>query len=266
MSRARFRLERFAAEHEPLARITVARARGSTPRETGAWMLVGHDATFGTIGGGRLEFLAIDHARQLLTGGAAPAMAIPLGPELGQCCGGNVDLAFETMDADALERLGKTVVEEEAAQPQVIVFGAGHVGRALAHAFSALPVRLVVVETRADALTDLPESVEAHCTAMPETHVEAAPAGSAFIVLTHDHALDFLLVAAALKRRDAAYVGMIGSATKRATFERWHAREADGTTEERANLVCPIGGAEVHDKRPEVIAALVAAEVLRTIL
>ena len=90
----------------------------------------------------------------------------------------------------------------------------------------------------------------------------AAPAGSAFVVLTHDHALDFLIVAEALRRTDAAYVGMIGSATKKATFKSWYLKTAGGGEDAFARLVCPIGGDAVRDKRPEVIAALAAAEIL----
>ena len=88
-----------------------------------------------------------------------------------------------------------------------------------------------------------------------------APSGAAFIVLTHDHALDFLIVSEALKRDDAAYVGLIGSATKRAVFARqW--REAGGEDACFDVLVCPIGGAHLRDKRPSVIAALTVAEVM----
>jgi xanthine dehydrogenase accessory factor len=92
--------------------------------------------------------------------------------------------------------------------------------------------------------------------------VRAAPAGSAFAILTHDHALDFLIVAEALKRRDAAYVGMIGSKTKKATFRSWFLKVANGTEEEFSHLVSPIGGEAVRDKRPAVIAALAAAEIM----
>jgi xanthine dehydrogenase accessory factor len=92
--------------------------------------------------------------------------------------------------------------------------------------------------------------------------VRDAPAGSAFVVLTHDHALDFLIVAEALKREDAAYVGMIGSKTKKATFRNWHLKTAGGSEAGFARLVSPIGGSEVKDKRPAVIAALVAAEIM----
>ncbi|MGN6550373.1 MAG: xanthine dehydrogenase accessory protein XdhC [Pararhizobium sp.] len=267
MSSAAARLRRFAAEHAPLVLIEVREAKGSTPREAGAWMLVGREATHETIGGGQLEFMAIDHTRKLLAGGSdAGEMAVPLGPQIGQCCGGHVGLGFKAVDEAALDALAKRLAAEDSAHPHVYLFGAGHVGHALAQAFAPLPVHLVVVETRAEALADFGPETETRLTAVPEALIEEAPAGSAFVVLTHDHALDFLLVAAALNRTDAAYVGMIGSKTKRATFESWYQREAGGTREGAKRLVSPIGGADVRDKRPAVVAAFVAAEVMRAVL
>ena len=108
----------------------------------------------------------------------------------------------------------------------------------------------------------MPDDVETRLTPMPEEVVREAPAGSAFVVLTHDHALDFLIVAEALKREDAAYVGMIGSKTKKATFKNWFLKMAGGSEAEFARLVSPIGGDAVKDKRPAVIAALAAAEIM----
>ena len=124
----------------------------------------------------------------------------------------------------------------------------------------------MLVETRAEALADLGEETETRLTAVPEAVIEDAPPGAAFLILTHDHALDFLIARAALARTDAAYVGMIGSKTKRATFERWYARDAGGDPADCRRLVLPIGGSDLRDKRPAVIAALVAAEVLRAVL
>ena len=118
------------------------------------------------------------------------------------------------------------------------------------------------VETRADALEGMPDAVTTRLTPVPEEAVRAAPAGSAFVVLTHDHALDFLIVGEALKRPDAAYIGMIGSKTKKATFRNWFLKTAGGTEEEFARLVSPIGGGALRDKRPAVIAALAAAEIM----
>ncbi len=261
------RLRRFASDHRPLVRIEVTEAKGSTPREAGAWMLVAADATFGTIGGGQLEFMAIDRARAIIGGeDAGLEMSVPLGPDIGQCCGGRVGLRFERMDEHGLGRLEDAAEARERADPHVYVFGAGHVGHALAEAFAPLPVRPVLVETRAEALADLGDETGKCLTAVPEAVVGEAPPGSAYLILTHDHSLDFLIARAALARTDAAYVGMIGSKTKRATFERWYVRDAGGDPSDFARLVSPIGGSELRDKRPAVIAALAVAEVLRAVL
>lgn len=252
-----------------VALVEVAEARGSTPREKGAWMLVSPSAIFGTIGGGQLEFMVIDEARKVLRrsrGGKPIGLDIPLGPEIGQCCGGRVEVAISLVDRSKREALVKMAEAEDHKQPHVYIFGGGHVGHALAAAFALLPVKPIVVETRAEALDGLPAGVETRLMPVPEEMARTAPAGSAFVVLTHDHALDFLIVAEALKRQDAAYVGMIGSKTKKATFRSWYLRTAGGTPADFARLVSPIGGNAVKDKRPAVIAALAAAEIMAVLL
>lgn len=246
--------------------VELREALGSTPREAGAWMLVSPDATFGTIGGGQLEFIAIARARRMIEAGiASDVLDVPLGPEIGQCCGGRVRVAIALLDDGLRTQLRARSAAERALQPHVYLFGGGHVGHALAAALALLPLAVTVVETRAEAIRDMPGTVSAVLTAVPEEVVRQAPPSSAFVVLTHDHALDFLIVAEALARDDAAYVGMIGSATKRATFASWYRREAAGDAAGLARLVCPIGGGTVKDKRPAVIAALVAAEVLASL-
>jgi len=229
-----------------MIRVVVASAQGSTPREAGATMHVTADALHGTIGGGRLEWMAVAEARAMLASGEeAREMDVPLGPEIGQCCGGRVRLALSRVKG----------VPEAAAHPPVLIFGAGHVGRAVAQALAPLPLAPVLIDGRGDELALAPPGTVTRLTAIPEADIRAAPPGTAYVILTHDHALDFLLAGEALGRGDAAYVGLIGSATKRARFERWLGRDAPG-------LTCPIGGAGVGDKRPEVIAAFVAVEVL----
>lgn len=230
----------------------VVRVRGSAPREVGAWMVVGTDTQSGTIGGGRLELMAVEAARALLRGADGPrVLDVALGPELGQCCGGRVAVALTPVDA-AQVRARRAA--EAAARPVVHIHGAGHVGRALAAALALLPVRVAVIDGRAEWLAGLPGAV---LSAVPEAEVRTAPPGTAHVVLTHDHALDFLIAAEVLARGDAAYAGMIGSVAKRAAFARFaRARGIDPGA-----LVCPIGGPS-GDKRPAVIAALVAAEVM----
>ena len=300
-------LRAFLDASAAVAFVEVADAKGSTPREKGAWMLVSPDSIYGTIGGGQLEYMALDEARAVLrslpsplrgsfklrvgSGGeqmfarpandgglhlrSAPSGAltnprlaertildIPLGPEIGQCCGGRVEVAISLVDKAKRDALLRAAKADDARRPRVLIFGGGHVGHALAAAFSLLPVRPVVVETRQEALDGIPADVETRLTPVPEEMVREAPANSAFVVLTHDHALDFLIVAEALKRQDAAYVGMIGSKTKKATFKNWFLKTAGGSEDEFARLVSPIGGDIVKDKRPSVIAALAAAEIM----
>ncbi len=251
----------FLAAHHACVLVEVTEAKGSTPRDAGAFMLVSASAICGTIGGGQLEYMAIDNARALLQGGGLSEMNIPLGPEIGQCCGGRTRLTFAAMTPAIADDLKRRLEYERDTRPHVILFGAGHVGRALVQALAPLPFTLTVIETRAEELQSMPPEIRTRLTPLPEAEVEKIPAGSAILILTHDHALDFLIARTALARIDLAYVGMIGSATKRATFAHWLKREGEdeGLT---SHLTLPIGGNVVRDKRPEVIAALVAAELL----
>lgn len=235
-----------------MIRVRIVRARGSTPREQGAEMFVGRDAVTGTIGGGHLEYMAIDRARQMLARGEATAsMDVALGPEIGQCCGGRVELGFDRARPAPSEP-----------GPPVLIFGAGHVGRALAVALSPLPLSPRLIDTRATELSLAPVHVPTTLCALPEAEIRAAPPGAAYVILTHDHALDFMLAVEALKRGDAGYVGMIGSRTKKATFLNHAAREGV----DAGALVCPIAAEAPRDKRPEVIAAFAAAEILSHLL
>lgn len=278
-------LKAFLGSAGRVALVEVAGTKGSTPREKGAFMLVSASAILGTIGGGQLEYMALDKARQMVAPSVRPGSAsrlqtssrievdevcatldVPLGPEIGQCCGGRVEVLIRLVDSALAAEMIRTAEAEEAHLPHVYIFGGGHVGQALASTIALLPVHGVVIETRAEALEGMPETVEKRLTAMPEAMVRDAPAGAAFAILTHDHALDFLIVAEALKRDDTAYVGMIGSKTKKATFKNWFLKSAEGSEAEFARLVSPIGGDAVRDKRPPVIAALAAAEIMTALV
>ncbi len=224
-------------------------------------MFVATGALWGTIGGGQLEFMAINAARDMLRDGMLHQdLDVPLGPEIGQCCGGRVELKLNRMRASDKRAAKERAALREEELPHVYVMGAGHVGRALANQLQHLPVRCILVDTRADEIDLCTAIVETRVSAIPEAEIWNAPAGSAFIVLTHDHGLDFLLTSAALERQDAAYVGMIGSATKRVKLRNWAHKHCDGQSIE--HLKCPIGASGSRDKRPSVIAAFVVAEVM----
>lgn len=246
--------------------VLIERAQGSTPREAGATMAVSPGASAGTIGGGQLEFHCIDVAREMLASGVSEKhLDIPLGPQMGQCCGGRVGVRLQRADAAALAMLAASEKAQAVAQRPVMIFGAGHTGRALANALAPLPFTVTLTDDRDDVLGGLPTEITCVRMADPVQAVERAAAGTAFVILTHSHALDYRLTEAALARGDATYVGMIGSGTKRARFEASFLRSG-GRPDALARLTCPIGAADVDDKRPEVIAALTAAELVRSLL
>jgi xanthine dehydrogenase accessory factor len=251
----------------------IAQVRGSAPRDAGAAMLVTADATLGSVGGGTVEWRALETARAMLADpGPAPAtVEFPLNPALDQCCGGRIRLAFAPLTAANAPRFaagapvalweGGPFWTPDPPRRAVHVYGAGHVGAALVRALAPLPFAIRWIDARAGVLADPPPGVETIETPLPEAEAEAARAPDALhLVMTHSHAVDLEIVAAALEA-GAGFVGLIGSATKRATFlSKLRAR---GLAEARlAALVCPIGLPSLRDKRPAVIAASVAADLL----
>ena len=266
-----------ALEREGRAAVVlVAEARGSVPREAGAAMLVTPSGAQGTIGGGAVEHRAIGRAREMLAAGsrAHETADFPLGPALDQCCGGHMRLAFAIFAAANLPALRNTsgplalwqggpLLADEAPGRSVLIYGAGHVGRALVRALAPLPFALRWVDARLDAFPDaVPHGVETVATPLPEAEARAAPPDALHVVLTHSHALDLEIVTAVLERGAFGFLGLIGSATKKATFLR-RLRERGLPESRLARLVCPIGVPGLRDKRPEVIAASTAAQLLQ---
>jgi xanthine dehydrogenase accessory factor len=319
----------------PRVLVTLAETRGSVPREAGTKMAVTGDASFGTIGGGRLEYEALRVAREMLArGAAAPQLRrFGLGPSLGQCCGGSARVLFEPISAQrewwqaALQELveqdapavlvtatgdlegGKLVVSDEVVvgvlsdqgrhaaavsaarrlltaadagvrleededggalllEPirsdrlRVVLFGAGHVGKALVRILGELPCRVTWVDGRAEQFpAEVPANVAIECTDVPLYAVDRAPRGAAFLVMTHNHALDLRLCEKILTRHDFYYFGLIGSATKRAKFiKRFQARGIPQDVIDR--MTCPIGVPGLSGKHPGEIAVAVAAQLL----
>ena len=233
----------------PAVLVTVAAVDGSAPREAGAKMVVTMQESSGSIGGGELEFQAIRIARRLLQGQGGPSLRrFPLGPSLGQCCGGHVTLLFEPRRAENFT---------------VALFGAGHVGRALVSMLGTLPCRVRWIDPRPDAFPDhVPPNVDVEISPAPEREVAGLPDGAWLLVMTHSHALDFGVVSRALQEGRFAHIGLIGSATKRARFEK-RFRELGITEAAIASLVCPIGIKGISGKQPGEIAVAALADILR---
>jgi xanthine dehydrogenase accessory factor len=250
----------WLAAGTPAILVEVTEALGSAPREAGTRMLVSAKQCAGTIGGGHLELAAIERSRRMLAGDdATPQSAhYPLGPALGQCCGGAVTLTFSRLAA-------RTVSAWPLAAPRfhLQLYGAGHVGRAIVRALSPLNVRLDWIDERGD---EFPAEVPSHTRTIavdaPEAEVDQAPRAAFYLVLTHRHDLDLRIATAILGRGDFAFFGLIGSRTKRARFV--HRFEAMGVAPEAiARMTCPIGLPGLAGKEPEVIAASVAAQLLQ---
>lgn len=234
----------------PFTLVTLLDAQGSTPRQAGTKMAVSAAQVLGTIGGGTLEFEAIALARRLLADRAARPVTRkwPLGPTLGQCCGGSVTVSFEPILPPALS---------------LAIFGAGHVARALVEVLGPLPHRIDWIDARAQEFPDtLPAPVAVHVTDRPAAEIAKLPAGCFVLVMTHDHALDLDLTAAALARPDLPYVGLIGSKTKRARFLKRLAAIGLGDAA-ATRLVCPIGLPDTGGKAPREIAIATAAQLLQ---
>jgi xanthine dehydrogenase accessory factor len=270
--------------------ITIDSFEGSSPREVGAWMLVFADAVLGTVGGGNLEFQAIAYGRELLdtcgrkkqtaqtseamnTGSSTPADELrryPLGPSLGQCCGGVVHLKFSFINQqDAIKREAAYVHTTRTTglnAMQITLFGGGHVGKALVRVLGALPCAVQWIDSRDEIFpADVPSNVQCEHSAPVHGAVHDLPAGSHVLIMSFSHAEDLDVVAACLTRQrtknDLPFIGLIGSKTKWATF-RHRLEERGFSKEEIARITCPIGIAGVQGKEPEVIAVSVGAQLL----
>jgi xanthine dehydrogenase accessory factor len=254
---------RLSGEDAVLVRVDAS--QGSVPREAGAWMLVFAQDFVGTVGGGQLELQAIGEARRRLAGGTGETvLRYPLGPSLGQCCGGVMQLSFEKVGAAEAPALARRLAPQRI---PVALFGGGHVGRALVAALGPLPFAVRWIDSRDEIFPDaVPANVECEHSDPVQAAVADLAAGSHVLIMSFSHAEDLDIVAACLKRQrehgDLPFIGLIGSKTKWATFR--HRLEDRGfPKQELGQVTCPIGLAGIKGKQPEVIAVSVAAQLLQ---
>ena len=256
---------RLRAAREPGVLVTVAAVRGHAPRAAGAKLVVGAHRTWGSIGGGNLEAVAVDRAREMLAGREA-------GPELMesalsdkvpyqhgvQCCGGTVTVLFEPLPV----------------VPAVAIFGVGHVGLELARILARQDIDLHLIDTRAPQLADDRLTVLSDAVArvrvhrpvvLPETVLGDLPADAHVLIMTHDHAEDLALCDAVLRGGSFGSVGLIGSAGKWARFRRKLTGELGHDAEALARIKTPIGRPGIDGKEPATIAVSVAADLLGTL-
>jgi xanthine dehydrogenase accessory factor len=257
-------LQRLA--REPACLVRVVHTQGSVPRGVDAWMAVWPDAVLGTIGGGHLELVALLAAREGLGRADTPWPLLQrhaLGPSLGQCCGGAVQLSLQRVEPADVARLRTELAPQGS---PLALFGGGHVGHALVQVLARLPFQIHWIDSRDGIFpAELPETVLAeHSDPVAQAVQDLAP-GAQVLIMSFSHAEDLDIVAACLRRQrergDLPFVGLIGSRTKWATFQR-RLRERGFTDTELAHITCPIGLPGIQGKQPEVIAVSVAAQLL----
>ncbi len=262
-------------QHQPGVLVTIDSFAGSSPREVGAWMLVLAGDVHGTVGGGNLEFQAIAYARELLAAGdmqrADALRRYPLGPSLGQCCGGVVHLKFACVEAgDTTKIIASYLISTSGKHSKnlpIALFGGGHVGKALVKVLGSLPCSVHWIDSRDEIFpSDVPSRVQCEHSEPVHAAVSDLRAGSHVLIMSFSHAEDLDVVAQCLLRlrtaNDLPFIGLIGSKTKWATF-RHRLADRGFTAQEIARVTCPIGIDGLLGKEPEVIAVSVAAQLLR---
>ncbi|MFD6971449.1 xanthine dehydrogenase accessory protein XdhC [Streptomyces sp. NPDC059949] len=259
---------RLRARREPGVIATVATVRGHAPRRAGAKLVVGRTETWGSIGGGNIEAVAVDRARELIGSACAVPDSEPELMEFAlndkvtsrhgvQCCGGAVTVLLEPLP----------VVQA------VAIFGVGHVGLELARILARHDLDLHLIDTRRDMLTgerlgvlaDAVAQIEVHHTPLlPEAVLTELPAGTHVLIMTHDHAEDAALCDAALRTAGLGSIGLIGSAAKWARFRQRLAAEGGHEAAAIDRIKTPIGMTGITGKEPATIAVSVAAALLQT--
>jgi xanthine dehydrogenase accessory factor len=257
---------KHAQQDGAVALVTITSTQGSSPREVGAQMLITKSGgTVGTIGGGALEYAVIADARTALDACRRDSLVKdwPLGPDLGQCCGGRVITDIEFFYSDDISDLDARISRQAALQQRhVLLFGAGHVGRAIIMALAPLPFVVQWIDNRKNVFPHLvPQNVSISTGDDWLGEIARAPDASMALVMTYSHALDLEIVDALLRYEKFSYVGLIGSLTKRSRFEK--RLSASGLSQAKIDtLICPIGLPDIYGKEPAVIAASVVADLL----
>lgn len=227
---------------------TVISTQGSTPRDGGSKMVIDTERTYDTLGGGQLEFLIVQQARDYLAKHESGQWLkpFPLAAEAAQCCGGNVTVLLESYPASDWT---------------VALFGAGHVSRALTTILGELPCRVEVIDNRPELMIEaLPDNASYHYCESPVSRIDELGDDTWVVIFTHDHALDFALCDRLLANYRWAFTGLIGSGTKALRFRKRLA-QAGHDTAVIDRLASPVGLPEVKGKRPMEVAVSIAAQL-----
>lgn len=229
--------------------VTILGVTGSTPRASGTKMVVSESAQYDSIGGGHLEFQVVNKALKMLTKNDNQQLIehFKLGPQLGQCCGGTATVLLESFAATEVK---------------ILLYGAGHVAKALVPILSTLPCQIRWLDNRQHLFPQQQyANVEMVCTDQPEKEWQSCQDYHYFIVMTHNHQLDYEITRQILNHVEFTYLGLIASTTKWRRFQMRYQHQ--GIDIERVKrMSCPIGLENVKGKLPTEIAVSIAAEMI----
>lgn len=246
-------LAEFKQQQLPVALVTVTKCLGSTPCVVGSRMIITNERVLhGTIGGGKLEFLATEEAMTSLRENRIIESSYTLGPEFEQCCGGKIEFIIEPMNQ----------------LPELYLFGAGHIGCEVAKILVDTPFKVKLIDTRKDWFKNLKLDESIDCCEVNiddfKTFRDAVKWGKNcyVLVMTHDHTIDFNIIAMALQN-DTKFLGLIGSKTKRVRFNNMLIKDMN-IKEGMSKVICPIG-LQVGGDTPKEIAIDITAQLLKVL-
>ena len=243
---------------------TIINTKGSSPRDD-ARMVVSDQTTIGTIGGGELEFRIIRESKKLLqkTEKIEKIISLPLGPSLGQCCGGYVEVKRKKFFS------GEQLLEKHDLKNEILdcndnlyIFGAGPVAKALLSKLDGVGFNIFVIDSRENFISKINADYVFPILAKDHTIIiKNAPSKSYYLVLTHSHQLDLSICDSILKKNDFTFIGLIGSKTKKIRFEK-RLIETGYDKKLIDKIECPIGINSIQGKEPDVIAISIIARLL----
>jgi len=243
---------------EKVIKAKIINAEGSVPSEAGNYMLISEEDIFGTIGGGHLEYLIINKSKELLKNKIKKSeiLSIPLGPGIGQCCGGYVQIQL-TQHAN-----GEKSLEHSIKNSNLFIFGAGHIGQALSSKSLDLNFNVHLIDSRKNfLLMNEYEDIDYIFAKEPWKLIKNLPKNSYYIILTHSHDFDFKIINETLKYNSFKFIGLIGSKTKKNKFS--NRLKQNGHNQSLINLIeCPVGLNIKHTKEPNEIAISIIAKLI----
>ena len=239
------------------------KTEGSAPRNCGTFMLITSKFIFGSIGGGQLEYSIINKSKEILKKNEKikkQIVNIPLGPSIGQCCGGYVQVELTKYKNGNQSLKNERIINT--CEDNLYIFGAGHIGQTLSSKSIDLDFNVHLIDSRDYYLNIVKEkNITPIYVKFPWMIIKNLPNNSYYIILTHSHDFDFKIISEILNQNSFKFIGLIGSRTK---FKRFNNRllKLGHNQSLINNIECPIGLKNIRSKKPAEIAISIIGRLL----